>query len=391
MDQEPETPFGHGRPEVPGRRPDDGRPIHGHPGRTLGPGEAAASRQNPVPYNPPPRQGPARGPNPALPARQGPNDLASQAAARRALDARSMVPAPQNPNAPQGSNRLPVPFRPPAPKPLIDDSDLTTTMPIFIPFDDDADGENPPPGEPGHVHSDEIGRHRGGMRTPRALILTGVAAVAVAGGLALTGAFSGNAATTASGKTGVSQPGQGAAGGVAASQSSTPSDSPSAAAAAGASPSDGSTTPSGSTSPATTRATPSPTARPTSSSVPTGPTMSTVTSGPTGGRESTAPVQPPVTTRTRTVPPTTPPTTTPAFTPLNEGDTGPAVAAMQSLLASIHYLHRSSGYQPGTFDWATKMALENFQWDYGTAPPDKVGTYGAATDAALRQAAGTGL
>ena len=222
--------------------------------------------------------------------------------------------------------------RPPAPRPM---SDLTTTMPIIIP-------------------PDEHGRHRTGGRVPRPVKVGGIFAVAVGIGIAVASGLGGshhNPTTDLQAGTTVPNPvaqTTGVNGDAAADPNATPP-----ASADSSVPTSKATKPH---SAATHPATP--------------------TSSPSGSASSAA--QP-------TTPPTSPatkPTTSPAFQTLRYGDKNPAVNQLQTALANACYL--PPGYQTGVFDDNTLSAVMRFQNRFGGSA-DGPGTYGPATDAALKQ------
>jgi hypothetical protein len=256
-------------------------------------------------------------------------------------------------------------------------SDLTTTMPILVISDGDADVRSAPPGELGHFHTDETaGRHRGGSHIPRVLLATFGVAVVAGIGLMASGVFDSSASANGSPVPHAGSPSTPGGPG-------TPADpAPSSGVAAG--PNDPATT-----NPTGASATPTVS----HSRTPTKPRPSTAAPSATGGENATQSGSPgrPTTGPSSTPPPTTPPTT-PAPTPstppsLSQGMTGPAVSDMQHLLKRDGYLWW--GFTDGTFDSATYNAVVSFQSDHAASTStDPRGVYGPATRAALRKEMG---
>jgi hypothetical protein len=330
----------------------------------------------------PERQQPPRSPIP--------QDLARLAESRRALDRRSEAPEGEDGSGSSGQlvrasrpgpqagrpgstgGRLPAARRP---QPSGPRSDPTTTTLVVPAEDEDAD---PRPGAPGDFPTDEVaGRHRGGSRVPRGLLVT-VGVVVVAGvGLAVAGVFDGGPSPSGTAVAHAGAPASGAAD----AEAPTPTGlaDPNATGSPGAT--DASTAPTPSRSRTPTRGRPTP----------------AVAGSPTGAGNATQPGSPgrstPGTSGSSTAPNPTP--TTPASSPsssggqaLSKGMTGPAVSEMQHLLDQDQYLW---WYTDGTFDQNTYDAVRNFQIDHpGTAAADGRGVYGAATRAALRADLGLG-
>lgn len=348
-----------------------------------------------------PGQGPGPGPGPGgqggpgVPGPRPPRDN----------DPRQVPGLVSNPMPPPRAVARQSPPRQPAP----DMSDLTTTMPILaVPADDGYDGydghagyaaedgydgsdgyddrdgyqdyeyENAPPGEYGHYHDDaDLGRHRGD-RPPRALkigaILAGVAVVSVAAYSVLGGGSKApSAGPVAAGASTV---------GGAADAPGTPSDSSTAGAPAPTgTPSDSkSASSTSSTKASPTHTTKSSPSKPTTSSHSSAPSSSSAPSAPPSSAPSTTPTS-------VAVPP--PSSASPTFTSLGPGSSGAAVSQLQQ------NLKRWGGYYgwpnlkvTGTWDTATTNAVQAFQDDKGTSPPDPYGVYGPATDQALRKAVG---
>jgi hypothetical protein len=233
-------------------------------------------------------------------------------------------------------------------------SDLTTTMPILVVPPDDSDAHSAPPGEPGHFHTDDgSGRHRGGSRMPRGLIVTFGVAVVAGIGLVASGMFDG----------GSSSNGSGVAQSAPTGGPTTPGDpTPSGGAAQG--PNDqASADASGASQSAT----------PTHTRTSTKPRPTTAAPTPTSAANATQSAPP--------ARPTSAPTT--QFQPLSQGMTGQAVSDMQHLLEQHGYLSPGS-YQDGTFDSSTYFAVRQVQRNHqGTSAADGKGIYGAATRDAL--------
>lgn len=209
-------------------------------------------------------------------------------------------------------------------------NDLTTTMPIIIP------------------PLDEHGRHRSGMRVPKAVKVGGIFAVAVGVGIAVAGSFGGSHST----------PGTDAQAGTSAPVVADPTGS------AADTPTDPNATPPASAD--SQAPTPKATKAHTAAPKPT----TTTTSAPV----IAAPPAP-------TTPSPTPTTSAP-FKALHQGDTGPAVAQMQQELLAGCFL--TPGYQLGVFDHTTYFAVRMLQnMNPGTSTADGRGVFGAATSAAL--------